>query len=71
MSQRRRSLQRYFLGTILLAVTNGIQTVNKELCMIDARIGDILTSFEANAVSDLNACEKEEELLCIESQFST
>lgn len=39
------------LGTILFAVTGGYQTVKKKVYMIDARTGDILTSFGSNPVN--------------------
>ena len=48
---KRKFSERYSLGTILFAVTGGAQTANKKVYMIDARTGDILTSFEANPVS--------------------
>ena len=40
-----------YLGTILFAVTGGAQTANKKVYMIDARTGDILTSFDSNPVN--------------------
>lgn len=46
------------LGTILFAVTGGAQTANKKVYMIDARTGDILTSFESKPVSQLNCISK-------------
>ena len=47
----------------MFAVTGGAQTMNKKVYMIDAQTGDILTSFEANPVSEWNVAEEEEELL--------
>jgi hypothetical protein len=38
----------FLLGTILFAVTGGTQTTNKKVYMIDAKTGDILTSFDSN-----------------------
>ncbi|CAF4235914.1 unnamed protein product, partial [Rotaria magnacalcarata] len=35
-------------GTILFAVTGGVQTSNKKVYMVDASTGDILTSFDSN-----------------------
>ncbi|CAF0855130.1 unnamed protein product [Adineta ricciae] len=35
-------------GTILFAVTGGAQTTTKKVYMIDAKTGDILTSFDSN-----------------------
>jgi hypothetical protein len=42
---------KFNLGTILFAVTGGVQTSNKKVYMIDAQTGDILTSFDSNPVS--------------------
>jgi hypothetical protein len=39
------------LGTVLFAVTGGAETPIKKVYMIDARTGDILTSFDSNPVS--------------------
>jgi len=38
------------LGTALFAVTGGTETPIKKVYMIDARTGDILTSFDSNPV---------------------
>ena len=40
------------LGTILFAVTGGDQIAEKKVYMIDAQSGEILTSFDANPVSE-------------------
>ncbi|CAF5011291.1 unnamed protein product, partial [Rotaria socialis] len=37
-------------GTVLFAVTGGTDTPVKKVYMIDARTGDILTSFDSNPV---------------------
>jgi hypothetical protein len=41
------------LGTILFAVTGGDQIAEKKVYMIDAQSGEILTSFDANPVSEV------------------
>lgn len=41
----------FFLGTVLFAVTGGTETLIKKVYMIDARTGDILTSFDSNPVN--------------------
>ncbi|CAF4863663.1 unnamed protein product, partial [Rotaria socialis] len=38
----------FYLGTVLFAVTGGTDTPVKKVYMIDARTGDILTSFDSN-----------------------
>jgi len=40
----------FILGTVLFAVTGGTETSVKKVYMIDARTGDILTSFDSNPV---------------------
>jgi len=40
------------LGTVLFAVTGGTETPIKKVYMIDARTGDILTSFDSNPVNN-------------------
>ena len=40
-------------GTVLFAVTGGAETPVKKVYMIDARTGDILTSFDSNPVGTL------------------
>ena len=41
------------LGTVLFGVTGGAETAMKKVYMIDARTGDILTSFDSNPVNSL------------------
>jgi len=48
---KRILIIKFNLGTILFAVTGGLQTLNKKVYMIDAQTGDILTSFDSNPVS--------------------
>jgi hypothetical protein len=40
-----------FLGTVLFSVNGGTETPVKKVYMIDARTGDILTSFNSNPVN--------------------
>lgn len=45
------SLDTFFLsGTVLFAVNGGTESAVKKVYMIDARTGDILTSFDSNPV---------------------
>ena len=39
-------------GSVLFAVNGGSETRVKKVYMIDARTGDILTSFDSNPVKD-------------------
>ena len=39
------------LGSILFAITGGAETPVKKVYMIDARTGDIITSFDSNPVN--------------------
>jgi len=44
-------IENFHLGTILFAVTGGAQVSNKKVYMIDAKTGDILTSFDSKPVN--------------------
>jgi len=61
------------LGSILFAVTGGMQTETKKVYMIDAKTGDILTSFQSTPVkSSISAFDFENFFICIEEiQCST
>ena len=54
--RRYRTVQNkrlFRLGTILFAVTGGDQIAEKKVYMIDASSGEILTSFDADPVSEV------------------
>ena len=50
-SSKQRALLSSIVGTVLFAVTGGAETTIKKVYMIDARTGDILTSFDSNPVN--------------------